>query len=233
MKYNQDPIDPTGSSNTYAMRTRHSTVVFDKHVAEYEAWYEAHPQVYASELAAIRKHFERLPENIRGIEVGLGTGRFSNPLGIREGVEPSAPMAARAKERGIEVMDGRAENLPYADMQFDFVLFVTICHLQNLKYAFREAHRVLKPNGLVIVGFLPKDQAVARGYQERRRFSTFYRDAVFYTPIEIEKLLGENGFRSFVFNQVLFGELEDIKTQQAPKEGYGNGSFVVISAVKP
>lgn len=214
------------------MRTTYSTEAFDNHVAEYEAWYEAHPEVYASELAALRAHFDRLPENIHGIEVGVGTGRFAQPLGIREGVEPSGPMADRAVNRGIEVIDARAEKLPYGDMQFDFVLFVTICHLQHLKYAFREAHRVLKRDGLIIVGFLPKDKPVARGYWERRRFSTFYRDALFYSPAEVVKLLDASGFRSMVFNQVLFGELEEIKAEQAPKEGYGEGSFVVVSAVK-
>lgn len=214
------------------MRTTYSTEAFDNHVAEYEAWYEAHPEVYASELAALRTHFERLPENIHGIEVGVGTGRFARPLGIREGVEPSGPMAERAVNRGIEVIDARAEKLPYGDMQFDFVLFVTICHLQHLKYAFREAHRVLKRDGLIIVGFLPKDKPVARGYWEGRRFSTFYRDALFYSPGEVIKLLDASGFRSMVFNQVLFGELEEIKEEQAPKEGYGEGSFVVVSAVK-
>ncbi|MEJ2585316.1 MAG: methyltransferase domain-containing protein [Robiginitalea sp.] len=182
------------------MKTYYATDAFDKHVADYEAWYDAYPEVYASELNAVRAHFERLPEDIRGIEVGLGTGRFSAP--------------------------------PYGDMQFDFVLFVTVCHLQSLKYAFREAHRVLKPNGLIIVGFLPKDRPVAHGYQERREFSTFYREAVFYTPEEIGKLLSETGFKSLEFNQVLFGPLENIKEPQEPKPGSGKGSFVVVSAFK-
>lgn len=214
------------------MKTYYATDAFDKNVADYDAWHDAHPEVYASELRAIRAHFERLPENIHGIEVGLGTGRFSVPLGIREGVEPSTPMAAKAVSRGVEVIDARAEKLPYGDMQFDFVLFVTVCHLQSLKYAFREAHRVLKPKGLIIVGFLPKDRPVAHGYQERRRFSTFYREATFYTPEEIGKLLDGAGFRSPEYNQVLFGPLESIKEAEEPKPGFGEGSFVVVSAEK-
>jgi ubiquinone/menaquinone biosynthesis C-methylase UbiE len=129
-------------------------------------------------------------------------------------------------------MDARAELLPYADMQFDFVLFVTVCHLQSVKYAFREAHRVLKPKGVVIVGFLPKDQTVAHEYQERRRFSTFYGEAVFFSPVEIGNLLKESGFRSLEYNQVLFGPLESIHKPQQPRAGYGEGSFVVVSAEK-
>jgi ubiquinone/menaquinone biosynthesis C-methylase UbiE len=141
-------------------------------------------------------------------------------------------MARKAAERGIEVMDALAENLPYADLQFDFVLYVTVCHLQSLKHAFLEANRVLKKNGMIIIGFLPSDRPIARAYQDRRRFSTFYRNAVFYTPGQIEKLLGETGFKSLEFNQVLIGEPEAIREEQLPKPGYGEGSFVVVSALK-
>jgi SAM-dependent methyltransferase len=214
------------------MRTTYSTEAFDRNVAEYEAWYEEHPEVFASELAALKAHFQRLPEKLRGIEVGLGTGRFSVPLGIQEGVEPSGPMAEKAIGRGIEVVNARAEQLPYADMQFDFVLFVTVCHLRSLKHAIYEAYRVLKPKGLIIIGFLPKDRPVARAYQDRRRFSTFYRDAVFHTPGELKKLLEETGFKSAEFNQVLFGGAEGLQEEEIPKPGYGEGSFVVVSARK-
>ncbi|MCO5723255.1 class I SAM-dependent methyltransferase [Robiginitalea marina] len=214
------------------MKTTYNTEAFDRNVADYEAWYEDNPGIYASELGAIREHFNRLPESLRGIEIGLGTGRFAGPLGIREGVEPSPEMARKAVEQGIEVMDAMAENLPYADLQFDFVLFVTVCHLQSLKHAFLEANRVLKKNGFIIIGFLPSDRPIARAYQERRRFSTFYRDAVFYTPGHIEKLLEETGFKSLEFNQVLFGEADSIKEEQFPRPGFGEGSFVVVSAQK-
>ena len=95
------------------MKAYQKTKVFESHVNEYEAWYEKYPEVYQSEIQALREHFRRLPESIQGIEVGLGTGRFAEPLGIKEGVEPSEPMAERARKRGIEVMDARAEHLPY------------------------------------------------------------------------------------------------------------------------
>ena len=53
--------------------------IFDTNVDEYEAWFDKYPEVYQSELAAIREHLLKLPENIRGIEVGLGTGRGAQP----------------------------------------------------------------------------------------------------------------------------------------------------------
>ncbi len=214
------------------MKAYQKTKVFESHVNEYEAWYEKYPEVYQSEIEAVREHFRRLPEAIQGIEVGLGTGRFAEPLGIKEGVEPSEPMAERARKRGIEVMDARAEHLPYKDLQFDFVWFVTVCHLTKLRYAFEEANRVLRKGGLIIIGFLPKDQLAAQGYQERRGESTFYRKANFYSPSHIESLLENANFKNLEFNQTLFGDLDEIREVQMPKTGHGEGSFVVVSAVK-
>ncbi|MBQ0734727.1 class I SAM-dependent methyltransferase [Aquimarina celericrescens] len=208
------------------------TEIFNKNVEAYEAWYETYHEVYMSEVAAIREQLLKLPENIRGIEVGLGTGRFSQPLGIKEGIEPSAEMAKKAVKREIEIMQGVAENLPYSDMQFDFVLFVTVCHLDNIKNAFQEAYRVLKSGGSIIVGFLDKNQSIAKQYEQKRKQSTFFRNAIFYSTERIQKLIREIGFRDLEFNQTLFGDLDEIKKIQVPKEGFGEGSFVVVKAIK-
>ncbi len=208
------------------------TTIFDNNVAEYDAWYEEYPAVYQSELEAIREQLQNLPENIRGIEIGLGTGRFALPLGIKEGVEPSGPMTQKAQKRGIEVIQGTAEKLPYGDLHFDFVLFVTICHLNSLKQALAEAKRVLKNDGALLIGFLDKDQAIAKQYIEKRHRSTFYKHATFYTVDRITRSLKDAGFKDLTFNQTLFGDLDGIKGLQMPKQGHGEGSFVVVKAVK-
>ena len=208
------------------------TDVFSEHVETYEAWYEKYPAVYHAELAAIKEQLLKLPENIKGIEVGLGTGRFAQPLGIKEGIEPSTEMAKIAMKRGIEIMEGVAERLPYSDLHFDFVLFVTICHLKEIKAAFAQAHRVLKHGGAIIIGFLDKDQSIAKQYEEKRDRSNFFKHATFYPVNRIEKLLKEAGFKNFEYNQTLFGALDEIKEVQPPLQGFGKGSFVVVKAVK-
>lgn len=206
------------------------TGIFDKNVEVYEKWYEEYSEVYQSEIAAIRQQLQKLPENLRGIEVGLGTGRFALPLGIKEGVEPSEAMAKKAIDRGIEVIEGVAESLPYGDLQFDFVLFVTACHLDNIKRALTEAHRVLKHKGAILIGFLDKYQSVAKQYFEKRHRSTFFAKATFCSVDRIEKLLKENAFKDLEFNQTLFGKLDEIKKIQMPEPGFGEGSFVVVKA---
>ena len=206
--------------------------IFNENVEAYEAWYEKYPEVYLSEVAAIKEQMLKLPENIKGIEVGLGTGRFAKVLGIKEGIEPASEMAELALKRGIEVINGTAENLPIKDLYYDFVLFVTICHLNNVKRAFKEAYRILKPKGSVIVGFIDKDQKIGKTYEENKMRSTFFRYANFYSVPYVTKLLKEAGFKDFEYNQTLFGELDEIKEVQLPKQGFGKGSFVVVKAVK-
>jgi len=44
--------------------------------------------------------------------------------------------------------------------------------------------------------------------------------------------LKEAGFKDFEYNQTLFGELDEIKEVQLPKQSYGQGSFVVVKAIK-
>ncbi|MEQ5792461.1 methyltransferase domain-containing protein [Muricauda sp. NFXS6] len=210
-----------------------TTAVFDEHVSQYEQWYEDHPEVYQSEILALQEQFLEMPQNIRGIEVGLGTGRFSEPLGIKEGIEPSLEMAKKAFDRGIEIMKGKAEHLPYSALQFDFVLFVTICHFSNVKKALSEAFRVLKSDGAIIIGFLDKERSIAKSYMGKRDRSNFYRTATFYSVSELEQLLKKSGFKNMKYNQTLFGELESIKEVQIPKTGHGLGSFVTVKAMKP
>lgn len=199
---------------------------FEAQVERYEAWFEQHQWVYESELQAIAQH---IPDNSHGIEVGLGTGRYAQPLGIVEGVEPSVEMRKVARKKGLEVIDSQAENLPYGDLQFDFVLFVTVCHLKDTQKAFKEAARVLKPEGKLIVAFIDRNQPIGQYYEQRREDNPFYHNAQFYTPEKIIAMARVAGFREKpVATQTLFRYLDDIDSLEPFKEGYGEGSFVVM-----
>lgn len=208
------------------------TLPFNEHVADYEAWYEKYPYVFQSEVEAIR---ELLPEgdHIRGIEVGLGTGRFAGALGIKEGVEPAPNMRALALKRGIEVMAGEAERLPYKDLSFDFVLMAfSICFFEDLSLAFREANRVLKNGGSLVVGFLDRNSLIGKQYEERKTKSLFYKSAHFFSVKRVIDEFNTHQFRNLQITQTLFHPLDEIKQTEPAKPGYGEGSFIVIKGIK-
>jgi len=205
---------------------------FDEHVAEYESWFDSYPYVFQSEVEALR---EMLPEGdeLTGIEVGLGTGRFSKALSIKEGVEPSVPMRELAIKRGIEIMDGLAEELPYGDLRFDFVLMAfCISYFDELQMPFKEAFRVLKHDGRLVIGFLDKNSLIGKEYEERKTDSIFYKHANFYSLEKVQHELREAGFRHFEIIQTLFHPLEEITELEHAKPGHGEGSFIVIGAFK-
>lgn len=203
---------------------------FDKNVLRYEAWFTDHPFAYMSELHAVQ---DLLPLSRNGIEIGMGTGRFSAPLGIERGIEPSRPMAELAKKKGLDVVFGVAERLPYKNAGLDFCLMVTtVCFLDDIDLAFQEAFRVLKQDGSFIIGFVEKNSPLGIAYEQQKHESAFYENATFYSVDALLMHLKKAGFKKFRFCQTLFDPLQDMQEPSEVKEGFGEGSFVVIRADK-
>lgn len=200
---------------------------FDEQANDYDAWFEKHPDLYLAELEAVRSF---IPANGSGVEIGAGSGRFAAPLGIPIGVEPAPRMAELARLRGIEVLEGVAEALPFEDGSFDFAVMVTVvCFLDDVDRAFWEACRILKPQGTLIIGFIDRESELGRHYSQKKEQSSFYSDATFYSVSELEALLTKAGFSDFAYRQTLVpGEITDLTV----REGHGSGGFVVIQAHK-
>ncbi len=99
----------------------------------------------------------------RSLEIGAGTGYFSLNL-LQAGIVDEATctdispgmvatLARNAQRLGLDVRAARAdaESLPFADQSFDLVLgHAVLHHLPNLRRAFAEFHRVLRPGGRII-----------------------------------------------------------------------------------
>jgi len=203
------------------------TESFEKYSDVYDEWFKKNFDLYEAELEAIRQLIP--PPGSEGMEVGVGSGKFAAPLGIKIGVEPSEKMAIKARMQGINVYPGVAEELPFSDGRFDFVLMVTtICFVDDVIKSFREAFRVLKPNGCIIVGFVDKESELGRQYADKREKSKFYKDATFFSTQEVLRYLKETGFGTVKIKQTLIpGE-----SKKNVLDGYGKGAFVVIRSVK-
>jgi len=205
-----------------------TTTAFDKNALEYDQWFDKHLTVYQSEILAIQ---QAIPQNKKGIEIGVGTGRFAEPLNIKFGVEPSENMAKVAEQRGIKVYRAYAENLPIDNATFDFVLMVTtVCFLSDIPKAFSEVHRILKPNGEIILAIIDKNSELGRKYEKEKSSNKFYSDAHFHSTEELTVLFQQSHFQNFEYWQTLMSLKEN--EIENPTKGYGQGSFVVIKANK-
>jgi len=203
---------------------------FEKYAKKYERWFDKNRWVYEAELRAVKA---MVPPGGRGMEIGLGTGRFAEPLGVKKGVEPSKRMREIAQKRGIGALDGVAEKLPFDDSQFDFVLMVTtVCFVDDVRKALKEAHRVLCDGGFLIIGFVDRNSKMGKIYLERQKENVFYKEATFFSVDELAECINHTGFTDLTFNQTVFGTLAEAAQEEPVKAGYGEGSFVVVRARK-
>jgi ubiquinone/menaquinone biosynthesis C-methylase UbiE len=203
------------------------TKPFDEYSSEYDRWYIENQNIYNSELNALKSF---IPPGLDGVDIGVGTGRFAEPLCIKTGVEPSHYMAEIARSHGIKVLNGVAEKLPIGNTEFDFALMVTtICFFDDVAKAFKEAYRILKSDGFLAVAFIDKESDLGRLYEKRKQNNKFYKNATFYSVKKVTELLINAGFKNFEYAQTVYNQENVLHELES---GYGRGSFVVIKASK-
>jgi SAM-dependent methyltransferase len=203
------------------------TEPFEGHTERYESWFERNPLAYESEVLALR---QMLPPG-RGLEVGVGSGRFAAPLGIARGVEPSERMRLLARQRGVDAIDGVAERLPFPEESFDVVLMVTtICFVDDLPGSLNEANRVLRARGHLVIGFIDRESLLGREYEAHRAANVFYREATFFSAREVSDRVRQARFGHLRFRQTIFTPLDEIAAIQPSRPGHGAGAFVVVRA---
>jgi ubiquinone/menaquinone biosynthesis C-methylase UbiE len=207
------------------------TEYYNSQAPEYDAWFDKHPEAFESELRAVRK---ALTTQGRGLEIGVGTGRFAASLGITTGIDPSLGMGAIARGRGIGYVCGVAENLPFGDGTFDFALMATVLlFVTDPVAAIRESYRVIRPGGVFVLAFIDGNSFIARYYErEKSEHGAAYHYARFYSVKEVESYLRNAGFGKLVYYQTIYHMLEEIREIETVKEGYGEGALVVVRAIK-
>lgn len=166
--------------------------VFEDRAGDYDRWFDEHGDVYAAQIRMLRA---AIPDHGSGLEVGVGSARFAEPFGIHCGIDPSRELTRMAKERGIEVVRGEGEHLPYRAGSFDYVLMMTvICFLDDAVAVFHEVNRVLRPGGMLIVGFIEADGEISRQYQHESTKGQFLRYAKFRTVEDVAGFFKDTGF---------------------------------------
>jgi len=172
--------------------------IFDQYAADYDHWFDVHPEIYTTQLSRVRSV---LPGQGRGLEVGVGSGRFAAGLGIRHGIDPSLPLITMARRREIEAVIGVGESLPYQAGTFDYILMITvICFMDDFARAFKEAFRVIRPGGTLIVAFMEKDSEIARRERKKESAGRFLQHAAFQSTNDVTTALAAAGFSAAVEN---------------------------------
>jgi ubiquinone/menaquinone biosynthesis C-methylase UbiE len=135
----------------------------------------------------------------RLLDVGCGDGALAAEFSRRgaevTGLDADAGMIAAACDRAeieslrLDLVEGRAEKLPFDDAVFDRVLAVTVlCFVGDTKQAIAEMARVLKPGGRLVIGELGKWSLWAAFRRVRGWLGApIWRSAKFHTAAELRR----------------------------------------------
>ena len=113
---------------------------------------------YSSKLAPAFAEFAGVDSGQRVVDVGCGPGALTSVLVERLGassvaaVDPSEPFVAAARERhpGVDVRQAPAEDLPFADDEFDASLAQLVVHfMADPVRGLADMARVTKQGGIV------------------------------------------------------------------------------------
>lgn len=210
---------------------------FDSIADAYDAWYDT-PKgcaIFEAETSCLRSLRARCKG--RWLEVGVGTGRFAQTLGVGEGIDPSLSMLDLAARRGIKVYQGVAEALPFPKDSFDGVLLAfTLCFVDDSLKALRECHRILRPKGSLLLGTIPADSALGIEYAQKKASGhRIYTHARFHTVAETRVMLFNAGFEFLKTSSALLGSIETLsQAAYCVKPGIvSDAGFVGLLGRKP
>jgi SAM-dependent methyltransferase len=207
---------------------------FDSLAAEYDAWFEDEGRlIFAIEIKAFGVVLFLLPKP--WLEVGVGSGRFAQALGIENGIDPSVKLLEMATNRGIKTCLARGEDHFFSKETLGTVfLITTLCFVDSPIAVLHEACRILKPEGKIVLGLVLRESPWGRFYQiKKQEGHRFYKYATFYSYEEVEKLITHSGFIIDEVISTLFQKPGEVTGTEAPRSGFSaNAGFTVIVARK-
>ncbi|MBD3306594.1 methyltransferase domain-containing protein [candidate division KSB3 bacterium] len=167
--------------------------------------------------AKLRQIFEKHPLDV--MKIGPATGTFLHVAQQHGhyvlGCDVSSRFVEYAKTHyQVQIDQGRFEQMPYADEQFDVILlFNVIENVPNQVEFLHAIHPTLKPGGYFILNFFDMQHNLIAALQKSRYF--LYRPPVcyIYTMPVMRKVLEKFGFTSIkTFRDIRYLHLEKIAT---------------------
>lgn len=212
---------PAGSFNLYAER--------------YDRWFDTPDgeALFKNELGAIRHLMKNLEHPF--LEVGVGTGRFAEELGIDFGIDPSYEALKIARKRGIKVKRGKGEELPFKSESFGAVFLIfTLCFVEDPEKVFSECKRVLKKNGRLIVGIINRESPWGQLYMKKKAEGhPIYRHARFYAIEDVAEMIEPIGMTVEAYSSTLRQPPSGMPSKEAAQDRIVEGAgFVCLLARK-
>lgn len=207
---------------------------FDALADKYDSWYDNKGRMaFEVELAALRPLLAELPSP--WLEVGVGTGRFAQALGIPQGVDPAPALLEKARARGIDVRYGEGEELVFRAGSFGTVfLLTTWAFLGDPPKVLRECRRVLAADGRLVNAYLDRDGKWGRSYAERgRQGDALFSRAHFDRYEDVKRLTEQAGFEVVKTVSALFQGPGATVVSEGARPGFQRGASFVVLVARP
>ncbi len=209
-------------------------MAFDSSASIYDAWFDEQGKlIFAIEVSAFEKVLPLLSKP--WLEVGVGSGRFAQALGIEIGIDSSANMLAMARRRGLSVLLACGENECFKNESFGTVfLIVTLCFVDSPQAVLYEANRILEADGKLVLGLVLRDSPWGQFYLSKKQEGhRFYRHATFYSFEELSEFLKTAGFAIGNIASTLFQRPGEVVDLEVPQNGFSvDAGFTIVVAGK-
>ena len=114
---------------------------------------ELHNEEQLNKIKIIKKHLN-LKSNSKILDLGCGP-YYGEWGGDVTGVDPSEKLLEIAKNKGIKTICAGAEQLPFEENIFDYIISITaIQNFDDIEQGIKEIKRVAKVNAVIVVTFL-------------------------------------------------------------------------------
>lgn len=210
--------------------------VFDVFAEKYDAWYD---KPFGKSAFNLEKTcIASLSKNLRQpfLEIGVGTGRFAEALRVEYGIDSSVGVLRFAKKRGITVIMGKGEKLPFPSRSFGAIfIIVTLCFVDEPIKVLEEASRVVRDDGCIILGLILRESPWADFYFRRGSAgNVFYKVARFYASKELEAMLQKANLMITEASSTIFQAptRRPLCFENARKGCHKDAGFIAIKAGK-
>lgn len=208
---------------------------FDRLADDYDCWFDeaSGKIIFENELKAVRVLMSGLTRPF--IEIGAGSGRFSEALGIEYGVEPSEKLGEIARRRGIKIIMEQGENLPLQPQSFGAVfILMTLCFVKSPKDVLAEAKKILKPGGRIILGFINSKSLWGESYNQKKlEGHPIFGLADFFDYERIKQLMAISGLKIITTVSTLISPPSENPDEESPQIGFREQAGFICVLAKP